>query len=327
MYLDCLNDIIGLTKADEACLSLTAGVSKSDLWIDDTSAGNLPLKQAFWGDYGKLDRLIPDAVKEAVKQLRIETDKRLTKKFMQFFSTIGFKDTYTGNYSESASGFRYMRLKPKNIIGGLVTIKGFDIFLKNGKYAGNVKIIQNEVEKFDDVIGVFEPITLNFKDGDIYIVYPAEALNPPRNFVHTGCCGKTPTYSGYVSVDSGISTAENLLTNILNFQSTNECQGIELKANFDCDGFQFLCDLDFERSTFGIVFAKLVQQIARLNIGYYILSSDKVTAYSMVKDEEIRAIIEYLTGDIEKMVKYLPENYDHSDCYRCTGVYRGEIII
>ena len=302
-------------------------MSKSGLWVDDTSPGNLPLKQAFWGDYDKLDRLIPDAIKEAVKQVRIESDNRLTKRYHQFFSIIGFKDTFTGTYNATSSGFRYIRLKPKAINGGLVTIKGVEIWLQNGKYSGAIKIIQNEIEVYSGPVSALDPLTLNFVDGDIFISYPVEVGNPPRNFTHSACCGRTPTYTGYINVSSGILASESLAVSSLNFQSVNECQGIEVKANFDCDGFQFLCELDFERSTFGIVFAKLVQQITRLAIGYYILSSDKVTAYSMVKDEEIRTIIEYLIGDINKMVKYLPENYDHSDCYRCTGVYKGEIII
>ena len=96
---------------------------------------------------------------------------------------------------------------------------------------------------------------------------------------------------------------------------------------FDCDGFQFMQNLDYTKSPFGIVFAKLVQQIARKNIGYWIMTNENISAYSNAKDEELRSILEYLSGDIQTMISYLPENYDHSDCYRCNGVYKDEILI
>jgi hypothetical protein len=113
----------------------------------------------------------------------------------------------------------------------------------------------------------------------------------------------------------------------LEFLSSNYCQGIEIKGVLDCDGFKFIDELNYQTNVFGIVYAKLVQQIARYNIGYWIMTNNKVTPYAMVKEEELTTVMEYLKQDIDTMLKFLPENYDHSDCYVCSGMYKSEILI
>ena len=316
--MECLNEIIGLIEDPNECLSLSTE-SLSGLWIEDTTAGRIPVNQAFYNNELSIEKIIPDAVREAVNQLRIVTAKRLAKNYREHFSTIGFKSDWT-NYLSANSGYFYLVLKPKNIRGAIITFTEIKIYLESGLHTGNVTIMKNGVNLYQGLPGDLVKFTTAFDD-EIYIYYQTDSR--PKNFQHVGCCNKTPTYSGYAHVGSGVVSS----LDDLDYTVDSYSQGIELKVNFDCDGFQFLCNLDYVNSVFGIVFAKLVQQIARKNIAYYILTNDKVTSYSMVNKEELRQIMDYLILDIETMLKYLPENYDHSDCYRCTGVYKNEILI
>lgn len=319
--MDCLNNIVGITDTPNLCLPIYT-TSVSGLYLEDTSSGRIPLSSAFYTNTQLIEKLIPDAVKEAIREVRLATEKRLLRVYNSHMTTIGYRNDYTGLMS-ATTGYYFIALKPKNIRGAIMKLNAITIFTQSGKHTGNIKILQGiygETVLYDGLIGNFEPMTIDMSHEDIFVCYQGAA---PRNFMHRGCCGKTPKYSGYVWVGSGtVDDLENI-----QYQDSEYCQGIELQVIFDCDGFQFLDKLDFQRSPFGIVFAKLVQQIARKNVGYWLLTDSNVTAYSMVKEEEIRAVLDYLVNDIREMIAYLPENYDHSDCYRCTGVFKDEILI
>ena len=318
--MEFLNDIVGITENPNLCINFTKSIS--GLYVDDITAGRIPLTPSFYKNEGVINSIIPSAVNEAIKEVRLATERRLLRVYKNHISTIGYRNDYTGLMS-ATDGYYFLCMKPKNIRGAIMTINTITIFTSAGKHTGNIKILKGiygETVLYDGLIGDFERMTIDISHEDIFVCYQGAA---PRNFMHKGCCGKTPTYNGYVWVGSGtIDDLENI-----QYQDSEYCQGIELQVIFDCDGFQFMEKLDYTKSPFGIVFAKLVQQIARKNIGYWIMTNENISAYSNAKDEELRSILEYLSNDIQTMINYLPENYDHSDCYRCNGVYKDEILI
>lgn len=324
--MECLTDIIGVTQ-DTTCLVGASTTSKSGLYIDDNSAGRIPVRQGFWDNITEVNRLVPNAVKDALNQLRMATEKRLTRARTSILSTIGFKDNFTGTLDSAGAGHRYMVLRPKGTRGGIINFNGVVVKLQSGNFAGSIKIIKNGVTIYDsaDEDNDDLPKGVTF-DEPIYITYQVASdstSNKPLNFKHTGCCGSVVTYEGYSYVGSGEVSDLGLLT----WNNNDYAQGIELKVTFDCDPFIFLCNFDFDNNPFGLVFTKLVQQIARRNLLMYMLTSDNLTPYILAREEQLLLIKEYLDKDISDMLSFAPEAYDYSDCYRCDGMHRGEILI
>ena len=319
--MECLSEIIGIIKTPTTALPNVTN-SLSGLWLEDTSAGRVPVKAAMYNDTELIESLIPDAITEALTQLRIYTDRNLLKMYSNVHSTIGFSKDYT-NYLEQSAGHYFLYLQPRNIKGSIIRIKKIVVHTSAGKHTGDIKLHKGSKELYSGPIGEFEAQTLSLDD-TIYISYQGDK---PLDFEHTGCCGSTPTHNGYVTVGSGVVDTITELPRNNDLPISNYCHGIEVDVTFDCDAFSFLCGTDFVRSTFGVVFAKLVQQIARKNIIYWMQTNNKVSAYATCKADVLNNIMEYLIDDIETMLNYLPENYDHSDCYNCNGIYKGEILI
>jgi hypothetical protein len=316
-------NIVGISKNPTICVP-NESESKSGLYLDDTSKGRIPLKQAFWCDMDDLDRVIPEATEQVIKDLRVVIHKRLVKRFMNQKSFIGFKDDFTGGL-QSVGNIKYICLMQKQIRGSVITLRDIKIYTEGGQIDKSLLKIYKGGTLLTDVT---YPKFIQF-DEPIFIAY--DSASRPLNFKHTGCCGKEVTYQSYAYVGSGSFNADfddNVeMASGLKWYNNDYSQGIYLDVEFDCDPLIDLCNTDFVRSPFGIVFAKLVQQTARLNIISYMLTNDKVTAYIDAKSEDLEIVTEYLNEDIKTMLNYLPENYSMSDCYTCNGIYKNEILI
>ena len=320
MNLECITNIVGILKNEDCCLvELTPIVSLSGLYVDDTTAGRIPLTPAFYKDYELYERLIPDAISEAVNVTRQKLETNLIKKYRQHHSIIGFRDDWT-DFVQSTLDWYYSALKPYMYSGPTMRLNKITIYTESGKHTGNIIIYVDGVEVYNGLLSEYKPMNFELKE-TIYIAYKGDR---PRNFKHRGCCGKNGTYQNWINVGSGIAGApENFV-----FKETDFSNGIELDVVFDCDAFgSHFCNIDFRNNGFGYAFASLVQLIARKNLAYYILTNDKVTSYLLVSKEEINGIIEYLSNEIERTLNYLPQAYNHSDCFICNGLYKSQILV
>ena len=142
MY-DCLYNVVGLIGAENECLpDLEISESISGLYLDDTTAGHIPLKASFWTDYDRIDRIVPDAVNEAIKQTRQRIDAKLTRNFRTHNTKIGYKDDFT-NYLPATDGYYMLCIQPKKINGGVIRINNVDIWTIQGKHTGGFYVIQD----------------------------------------------------------------------------------------------------------------------------------------------------------------------------------------
>lgn len=311
------DNIIGISKNPSICVP-NLSISKSGLYLDDTSKGRIPLKQAFWSDLEVLERIIPEATEQAKRDLRIALSKRLVKRVMDLKTEIGFKEDFTGGHVTPGQ-YKYIVLRPK-FSGATLNIMNLRAYTDTGVITSGFRFFKGGVE-------LINPSVINF-DESLYIMY--QTTSNPLNIKHTTCCGRYANYETYAYVGSGYFNSDGTLSDIiskLQWYNDSYTQGIYLEGLFECDPLIGLCDLDFEKSIFGIVFAKLVQQIARQNIISYLMMNDSVTAYLDAKYDDLGLLSEYLNQDIETMLTYLPENYKMTDCYICNGIYKNEIII
>ena len=211
--MECLKNIVGITDNPTLCLPFYTQ-SLSGLYLEDTTAGRIPLSAAFYQNQQLIEKLIPDAISEAIREVRLATEKRLLRVYNNHISNIGYRNDYTGLMS-STTGYYFMCLKPKNIRGAIMTINGINIYTGSGKYLNNVKIMQGmygETVLYDGNVSDFTPLTIDVSHDDIFIAYQSGAA--PRNFMHKGCCGKVANYKGYVWVGSGtVDDLENIQYN------------------------------------------------------------------------------------------------------------------
>lgn len=329
MY-ECLSEVVKIAKTESDCISGEyCGTSLSGFYLEDTTRGRIPINAAFYGDAGRMADIIPDSINEVMGAIRDRIDSKLRRNYQNLLIKIGFPETSNGTLTSSGKFYNFLCLKANNIRGAIFTITKINIHLATGFYMGEVSIIQNDVDLYTGT-GTdlsLTPITVNLNK-PVFILYEADPLNLPKNFKHTGCCGKTPIYHPYMKVGSGAANADETLV----YTVSEYTNGFEIDGFFDCDGFSFLCDgdnvtIDFQRNNFGRLLAKLIQQVARRNIGTHILTDDNLSSYKLVNDEQLGIIMEYLNQDIEKMLNFVHQTYDMSDCYLCDGIYKQSIII
>jgi hypothetical protein len=319
--ITCLNKIVGISQASSTCLPLTVEEPLSGLYLDDMTPGKLPLNPAFFSNGDLAAKTLNDAISEVQAKSILALDSRLIKVNRYTETTIGFSDTYTGFMQETTS-YKYLVLKPKYARGTTVKISKIKIYEFTGLFAGNIHIIQGGETKYTGTAAAFTSLKLDLNK-PIFIAY--QSSGRARDFLTTPCCGQFIRHSNYVDVSSGYVDDLNSLN--ANIFYNNSANGIELEVSFDCNPFFNICNLDFKNSSFPILFAKLIQQTARLAIGMKILSDDKISSYSLVRRDEINNINEYLANDIQVMLTALPEYYNHSDCYTCSGMYIDSIMI
>jgi len=318
----CLDNIVGIIETPTTDLP-NVTTSLSGLWLEDTTAGRIPVKAAFYNDNSRIGDIIKDAVKEALGGAIKAANRRLAASYTEVHSTIGFSRDWTG-YITAGQTYYYLWIDPKDVKGSIWRIKEINIYTENGLHTGQIDIYKGETVVYSGLQSAFTEMTIDL-DETIYVAYAGDR---PRDFKYGACCGRTPTHHGYVSVGSGtVAALSGLPKRIDDLPISDYCNGIEVRGTFDCDAFSFLCGTDFVRSEMGILFAKLVQQIARKNIGFWLLTNNKVTTYAVCKEEKINQLLEYLVNDIEEMLNYIPEIYDHSDCYICNGLHAGEIRV
>lgn len=319
---NCESKIVGISLAATPCLDITPAVPLSGLYLDDMSPGKLPLNPAFYSSADLAEKTLLAAAAEVETKVRIALDNRLAKIHKYTEATLGFSDTYTG-FALADSNYKYLVLKPKFVKGTTITISSIAIYLQSGMFDGTIYIYQNNASVYTGLISALPKTTLNLNK-PIYIAYQAPTARP-RDFLTTPCCGQYARHNKYIELSSGLASSLSELGMSLSYN--NISHGIEVECAFDCDPFFNICSMDFKKNSFGIIYSKLMQQIARLSIGMKILSDDKVSAYSLVRRDEINNINEYLAGDIDTMIKAIPEYYSNSDCYTCSGMYIGDIEI
>lgn len=329
MY-ECLKNVVNLIKeVDDTCIISDefTGQSLSGFYVDDTTRGRIPVTAAFYNNETKLNQLIPDAVNETMYLIRNAIESKLLKKYSNHYIKIGNVADANGYLTASGKQNDFLCIRANGIRGIILTINKIKIRLKNGLYSGEIILLQDETELYSGNVTEFVPMTVNLNK-PLYISYATESANEPQNFKHTGCCGSVPAYSPFLQVGSGSFDDIDLPV----WTKSDYCNGIELDGYVDCDGFSFLCDgetatIDFQRSNFGRLVAKMIQLVARRNIGAWILTDNNLTPYKIAQDEEIGLAIEYCNLEIEKMLNFIHQTYDFSDCYICSGIYKTSIII
>lgn len=331
MY-DCFLNLVKITSnPEESCIPPEfGGISISGYYVDDTTAGRIPVKAAFFKNINTIGTIIPDAIRDTISLVKESLNKNMIKRFLPFELTIGFND-YNSVMTPTNKNYRFLWIKGKNNKGLMYRIKSIKI--KNEHvYLEKIIIIQkdslgNLTTLYDGSYDTFETLVINLKNTTFFL-YPEDQSNLPHNIKHVPCCGSHSPYSGIAQVGSG--DTDDLTD--LNEIESGYTNGFIINGDFYCDPLDILCsgdkgNIDFTTDDFGILFSKLIQQIARRNLCYRLLTDDSLSSYLLIKIEELNSILDYINSDIEKMLNYIPYVYNHTDCFVCRSISKSSIII
>jgi hypothetical protein len=320
--MECLQNVIGISKDPCECFQIDSTVSLSGLYLDDTTMQRIPLTAAAYdcsdpnfNDF--LNRLRTDAAKEVIDLLY----QRMTTQLRQVVTDTFFKlpakiSDYSGLLPLKA--YHYIKITPKSYRGLYMTLNSISI--PNIDTTKELWIIDSDYNQyFFDTIDNFTKTKL-ILDRDYYIMY--EPNTAPKNYKFK-CCGKNLVYEKYINITGGSTDDSSILT-----KQDQYTHNINIEALISCDPFQFLCYIDFETNRWGRVFATTVLLTARKNLLAWILNSGLITNYLTVQDpEQLQNLMNYYSEEIDERLKFMPQVYDFSDCYVCGGITKGSIII
>jgi hypothetical protein len=311
----CKN-IIGITRNKIGCLDIGYTQSKSGLYLDDTGEGRIPLNPAFFGSNDEsiksfLETIIADAYGEVMDMLYLQAKEA----YVQNIHATQFKVPKKRDWNSrlKAGNYYYMAIRPFIRRGAYVTIKKITI-----EDATDFMIIDSEGETvYSGSVANFNEYKMQM-DQDYFIVYQSETR--PRNYKYK-CCGNAPLYTNFFKTGGGI--VESL--DDLVFKESEYSHGILLECYGSCDPFHYVCNIDFANDGWGRLFARILQNVCRLNLANWIINSNVVTPYLLTNKDDILALIEYYGQQIEKRKIAIPALNHYSDCYSCSTIQKGTI--
>lgn len=319
--MDCINEIVGISKNGCDCLDIEAADSLSGLFLDDLTEGRIPLTETFFDCSDSditsfLGRVIVDAKNETLERLSLALEEYFIKRGDDaVFDIPAKKNNHSGALASANYYVSTIRPKMPNLS---IRFAALSVNLLSGSFSGNIKIIQDGNTLHDNTPAnlVNKVIPLN---GDTHFVY--QSVNPPANH-KVRCCSTRYRSDALFEIGGGGFDAEE----DIEFKSSDYLYGIFYKGLVKCDPYSFLCDFDFT-SGWGLVFAKTVQLIARRNLCAYILDSGKVTTYTTTNQERITDLMLWLEGQINDRLKFMPTKYTYSDCYCNARHIQSQIIV
>lgn len=333
MDITCYNNIVGVSQNGCSCLGASAE-SLSGLYLDDATPGHIPLNASIFScneaDIATfLTTVIEKATVQTLTALRMTADKVMNKRYLDMNTVIGWKDTWTAHIEEDHLWY-YLELKPKFKRGLYFKIDSIEWMIQETGRTIKFKIVDefgNDAASGTD-LSLFSGVTLQM-DRRWFICVGDETTAHPKNTTAKECCGYSPTFPTYITLGSGYSEDWTSLINQpqTNFMKSIDTYGIIVTGQFICNGFDFICSLDFKNSNWGALFANTVQQQARLNLARWLVSNNKITNYILLNAEQLAQTMQYLEEKVSENLAYLPTIYNYSDCYTCPGSYKGAILI
>lgn len=354
--MDCLDNIIGITKSDCACITTgltpeqiaSLKVTKSGLTLDDLEGG---LKLEAVKDIGACSTFIDEATK-AVKG----AEKRTKDDIIVALSTR--YDTGKRSYNGSIGGtnfagsltpvkrYQFLKLEGKST-DGVVSVKGARIITANnaetslkiiksiaGKPAEllleieNIQLIANKFTEisFDEML---LPTSLNGSNVDYYFVWDAGAnmaIKPKDNKVSCNCVGGTG-YDNFISVKGGETDDLEFFPQATDY---NHTKGLIIDVSIKCETKNIICNEYDRENAIAVTLSYMVLYKAGEMLIEAVLASNEVTRFTMMNREYLWGKRNHFRKEYNDRVEYLSSVIDinSSDCFVCknTDMFFAGII-
>lgn len=350
--MDCLKNIIGVTKTEDPCFSSSftsaATTSESGKYMDQLE--EFPSLDVFKavaaGERTSLENHLLQARENGIQNLQEDLFKALGNRYAAFsrayLGSVG-QSSYVGTLSPGFT-FAGVVYEMKQYRGASVKIKGVLASFSGGTGTLNVSVYRGynngvtymnvtKVGDFDinlsnnSTAQAITPIILPTTDelGKAYsymFLYSSSGLTPRDNGTSCGCGGKETVLNQYL-VPYGISGAavENMLTS----NRTSYVNGLILDIEARCTGGDFLCDNFYSNPLIAEAVTWAVLRKSVSNAIVSILASDMINRYTMTKREQMSISVKILNSKYKTSVEWIAENLDLSgnDCLICNPTGNG----
>lgn len=343
---ECFDKIIGLTQADCPCIANKPegwNESLSGYFVDDMEYG-IPLPSiGNAADCGQgsiwdlMSRARTEAIRDFIADISIMITQANHKPFGSYQGPLAnYKESHNSTLKnlKQWAGARYTPKKFKGVSMRLTEVCGFfaasgpvEVFLYSSVDLDTpidsftIQAVANRKACYVLPDPIDLPLSSNGSRVIYYFVYDSTAIKP-RNLEWNCGCGHTPLLYSYF--DGGGFDLGDLggLSSISGV--TNYTNGLYPVVNVGCDTSGWLCrDWDYLTDPFGRVMANTIMYYSIMKLAGFILNSNRINFYTLLKREELFGKRASMRKKIEFNMNYLIDNIPAgaSDCIDCSGGY------
>lgn len=356
-YSSCLKNVIGLSQADCDCTELVtanADYKKSDsgLYIDDLEYGirlnDINLKRDC--SPGSVWDLMNKARSQAIDEFQTvflgEVQDAQKERLYKFKGNVG-DYSKAANYLVPDNTIQGTKYSPYAYRGATWTIKKMGLWTNApDDTVFTVSIVSTDpTQTFDDIDVTVKNNKLIMQTLDTPLELPMTDAMGTRILYwflwdrqgylmkdikwHCGCTGSQPPWKQYMEA-AGFQTNDVATYDVT--AASQYTNGLVLDSMFTCYGTDFICSIDDWSDPYAQVVATTIQLLAIRKLISFILNSERVGFYTLVKAEELHTRVTKLNDDIKWRMKWLAKKIpvSESDCLVCrdaSKITKKELIV
>ena len=341
--MDCLENIIGLSRKDCECLETDRPAdydeSQSGIFLDEIHGLDLKgLDDTKDCGENSIWYMMSIARQNAIKHFKTDLLSSLKNKYkdrFQKFSGVIGKSKFTSTIP-TPNTFMGIKIECVNIKGACITIKGINTFFdQTGQISVSIyrtgEVLPVESYTLDTTANdvhnnVFtEALELPlWIDGigefDYYVVYSLPAGFKPLNT--TLCCncnGCKEQYDHWGNIRGFKTPVFTQVSDLYNVNESKYSFGLSLVADISCKKSDILCsqNFDYENDEVAMNMAYAVQELSGMMLMTDILTKTD-SAYVAMNEEQMNFLINNLHAQYNSRLEYISCNYaPNHDCFIC----------
>jgi hypothetical protein len=349
--LDCLTNLVGLTRQECSCFDgdLPAdyddvNASESGLFITDNGDG-FPLLEAVYQAVTCGDGNIYEVLQKCRDLALIELDTNLKAALtMTYKGSKGFRGAIARTRVERGVGgglrqYAFIQLRPQRLrdasmmvnaisTGFTATTGSIDVTIRcsvGDDLFTPVTVTLNAVAGKWVRNALDTPINLPFyyesyPDPVTYYFYYDVAGQTPMANTFT-CCGYRPDYLSLISAGGG---NENDIESVLQdwdyIGSSGYAYGLSIEGYSQCDTLGWVCEVEeVDGFSYRNVLAKALQLRSAAFLAQYVLDSPNTNLFTTARRENIYGKRNHFIAEFNKRITWLSQNVPHgaTDCLGC----------
>lgn len=339
--MECLENIIGLTQNDCACIDgdkpadfATLNGSDSGLYITDEGDG-FPLLDGVFDslDCGRSDNVFTSLATAREKAISSFLTDYAAFRAMSVKPTEGFNGLIgrlKNSSAQTAPGtFAGQLISPPAIRGRSLVITSIYLGLSTDETT-TVTIASDNPDFTEQTIDVTNvagkfgkatfatPVSLDFTDGFEYaIYYEVDGKRHLQNDYR--CCGTTPKWRRFFNAQGFTSSdVDEMLSDRCCHNACGKPYGLVIDAYLSCDDQSWMCTPEqYGLAGFTAIIAKTIQFKAAANIIQFILDGRDINEYSLLRREALYGKRNARLASYETNVKYLAQQAPTGGCIGC----------
>lgn len=353
-YVDCFDNVVGLSQKDCDCFSTDGTESLSGLYVDDLVELSDVFQLVNCQNGDDVSEVIENGLNQAKREFMADFYVNILNNFkpkrVPFVGQIG-KSTYKNGMKLINGKVAGVRIFCNNIEAGILKINKIGgIFSNTGTV--NLTIFNNLDELVDEITintlankHIFTDVNLELplsNDGvdnlEYYIYYDTNTLNQPKdNEIKCGTCGyfkprfntnhpyfignhgEQYNWSNWVMVGGLYCDPQDTWMTFCDrvTYTSNFMYGLTLQVEISCNSNQIICNenMDYAKNPIHHAVAHAIRYKTGVIILDKILRSGMINRLTLLNRDEKAIQLKELNDKYWNIVTYIIDNIPPSDCY------------